>query len=140
MERCGLNLLLLNRQGFTLQSCLALQLGTVSACLYCVHIYMLIVVSGRRARAYIHAHFAQRVNLVYKGLIKLTEHPETCRKHMGRATSSSCSYRQTRAGIQVENTLMYIIEPKPKSLCGPSTGHNSAVKSADVIWYALGMD
>ena len=68
MERCGLNFLLLIRQGFTPQSCSALQLGAVGTCfLYCVHIYMLIAVSGWRARAYvyvyvyIYAYDAQRV-------------------------------------------------------------------------------
>ena len=56
------------------------------------------------------------------------QHPQTRRKKIGRATLSRCSYRQTRVGIPVENISMYIIKP----LCGPSTGHVSAVKSVDV--------
>ena len=56
MERCGLDLLLLNRQGFTPQSCLAQELSAVG------NVYMRIAVSGRHARAYIYGHRAQRVN------------------------------------------------------------------------------
>ena len=40
MERCGLDLILFNRQGFTSKSCLALQLSVVGASLYCMDMYV----------------------------------------------------------------------------------------------------
>ena len=44
MERCGLDLILFNRQGFIPKSCLALQLSVVGASLYCMDMYVLIMV------------------------------------------------------------------------------------------------
>ena len=37
---------------------------------YCVHIYMVIAVSGRRARAYIYGHHAQRVKGSHRSSIR----------------------------------------------------------------------
>ena len=39
---------------------------------YSTHIYMLIAVSGRRARAYIYAHRAQRVKGVERSRVQTT--------------------------------------------------------------------
>ena len=59
----------------------------VGTCLYCVHIYMLIAVSGRCAYAYIYAHHAQRVNRM-----KTTEQLIIATSDLPVSTELHCGY------------------------------------------------